>query len=220
MTENKKEDFMKPNNFFVIAGKFCFVLLFLSGLNCGKDDTTTPTTTPPIITPPLSTCTNCELLYYGQNQADAPTLDMGLYEAAARFTPSKIGTLAGKTIKEIHYFILEKPDSIKLKLYGPSNDTTDTTPGDLLYSVDVTDSAKSHRWNAHILTQAITLKNEDMWLSIEFKLAGSRKTIGCDPGPALPDGDWLYSSFDEKWTPFNIRNGTSINWTIRLNVAL
>ena len=71
---------MKPNNCFVIAGKFCFVLLFFSGLNCGKDNNNT-TTTPPIITPPLSTCTNCELLYYGQNQADAPTLDPGLYEA-------------------------------------------------------------------------------------------------------------------------------------------
>ena len=209
---------MKPNNCFVIAGKFCFVLLFFSGLNCGKDNNNT--TTPPIITPPLSTCTNCELLYYGQNQADAPTLDPGLYEAAARFTPTKIGNLVGKTIKEIHFFIIEKPDSIKLKLYGPSNDSTGTAPGDLLYSADITESAKSHRWNAHILTQAVTLKNEDMWLSIEFKLSDYRKTIGCDPGPALPDGDWLYSSFDGKWTPFNIRNGTSINWTVRLNVAL
>jgi len=210
---------MKPNNCFVIAGKFCFVLLVLSGLNCGKDNNNT-TTTPPIITPPLSTCTNCELLYYGQNQADAPTLDPGLYEAAARFTPTKIGNLVGKTIKEIHFFIIEKPDSIKLKLYGPSNDSTGTAPGDLLYSADITESAKSHRWNAHILTQAVTLKNEDMWLSIEFKLSGASKTVGCDPGPALPNGDWLHSTSDGEWIPFNIRTGTSINWTIRLNVAL
>jgi len=213
---------MKPNNLFVIAGRFCLVLLFLSGLNCGKgdNDTNIPPVIPPIITPPLSTCTNCELLYFGENQADAPTLEAGLYEAAARFTPAKIGTLMGKTIKEIHYFILEKPDSIKLKLYGPSNDSTGNTPGDLLYSADITESAKSQKWNAHVLTQAITLKNEDIWLSIQFKLTGARKTVGCDPGPALPDGDWLHNSLDGEWIPFNVRSGTSINWTIRLNVAL
>ena len=215
MTENKKENFMKPDNCLVIAGKFCLVLLFLSGLNCGKDNNNT--TIPTIITPPLSTCDNCELLYYGQNQADAPTLEAGNYEAAVRFTPAKIGNLVGKTIKEVHYFIMEKPDSIRLKLYGPSNDTG---PGAMLYSADVTDSAKSHRWNAHILTQAVTLKNEDMWLSIEFKLSGASKTVGCDPGPALPNGDWLHSTSDGEWIPFNIRTGTSINWTIRLNVAL
>ena len=121
MTENEKENFMKPNNFFVIAGKFCIFLLFLSGLNCGKDDNYTTTT--PITLLPLSTCTNCELLYYGQDQAaGAPNLDAGVYEAAARFAPSKIGNLVGKTVKEIHYYIQGKPDSIKLKLYGPSND--------------------------------------------------------------------------------------------------
>jgi hypothetical protein len=157
------------------------------------------------------------LLYYGGDQVDAPTLDAGNYQAAARFTPTKIGNLVGKTIKEIHYFILGKPDSIKVKLYGPLDEKT---PGGLLYSADVTDSAVSNRWNFHTLKQSITLKNEDIWLSIEFKLMSSRKTVGCDPGPALPDGDWLYSSSDNQWTPFNKRTGTSINWTIRFNVAL
>ena len=216
MIENKKEDFMKRNNFFVIAGKFCVVLLFLSSLNCSKPDNDDPTI-PLTPTPPLPTCNNCELLYYGQNQADAPSLDAGVYEAAARFIPSKIGNLAGKTIKEIHYFIVEKPDSIKLKLYGPSNDSI---PGALLYSADVTDSALSHRWNVHKLTQAITLKNEDMWLSVGFKLTSYRKTIACDPGPALPEGNWLYNAMDSKWITYLKRTGTSINWNIRLNVAL
>src|SRR6187549_3214438 len=130
---------MKPNNFFVPAWKLCVVILFLSNLNCskpGNDDPAIPPPPPP--PPPPLSCSNCELLYYGQNQADAPSLDAGVYEAAARFTPAKIGNLAGKTIKEIHYFIVEKPDSIKIKLYGPSNDSI---PGTLLYSADVTDSA-------------------------------------------------------------------------------
>jgi hypothetical protein len=157
------------------------------------------------------------LLFYGGDPLDAPTLGAGTYEAAARFTPVKIGNLVGKTIKEIHYYLSEKPDSVWVKLYGPLNETT---PGNLLYSADVTSAAGSQKWNIHTLTQPITLKSEDLWLSIEFKLTGSRKAIGCDPGPALPDGDWLFSSSDGKWTPFNQRSGVSINWTIRLNVAL
>ena len=215
MIENKKEDFMKPNNFFVTAWKLCIVILFLSNLNCSREETDVPTI--PTTTTPALSCNNCELLYYGQNQADAPSLDAGVYEAAARFTPTKIGNLTGKTIKEIHYFIVEKPDSIKIKLYGPSNDSI---PGALLYSADVTDSALSHRWNIHKLTQPITLKNEDMWLSIAFKLTSYKKTIACDPGPALPEGNWLYNAMDSKWITYVKRTGTSINWTIRLNVAL
>lgn len=209
---------MNPNNFFVIVGKFCFIFLFLFCLNCGKDDTSPPyVPPPPPPPPPLSTCANCQLLFYGANQLDAPTLNGGSYEAAARYTPAKIGNLVGKTIKEIHFFIAERPDSIKIKVYGPLNATT---PGNLLYSADMTSSALANKWNVHTLTQALMLNNEDIWLSIQFKMAGSRRTIGCDPGPAITDGDWLYSTGDSLWTPFNKRTTTSINWTIRLNVAL
>ena len=69
-----------------------------------------------VSSPPIS-----QLLYYGGNQLDdAPTLDGGTYEAAARFTPTKIAHLVGKTITEIHYYLSDKPDSIKVKLYGRS----------------------------------------------------------------------------------------------------
>ena len=207
---------MKPNNFFVIAGKFCFVFLFLFSLNCGKDsDPPAASAPPPPPPPPPQACNNCQLLNYDGGNLNAPTLDIGTHQAAARFTPAKIGGLVGKTIKEIRYFIYEKPDSVKVKLYGPNNETT---PGNLLYSADVTAAAEAGKWNVHTLSQAVTLKNEDIWLSIEIKLAVSRRTIGCDPGPAVMDGDWLNSSTDNLWIPFNKRTSISINWNIRLNV--
>jgi hypothetical protein len=141
-----------------------------------------------------------------------------LMEAAARYTPTKIGNLVGKNVKQIRYYLALKPDSVKVKLYGSLNSTT---PGALLYSADVTKDAQAGKWSIHKLTQDITLKNEDIWLSIEFKLSSMQATIGCDPGPALTDGDWLYTSHDGKWTPFNKRRtDVSINWTIRLNVGL
>jgi len=213
---------MKPNKIFIISGRIALIFLLFYSLSCGKDDTTSPSTyvappPPPPTTPPPWCTANCKLLYYGGDYQDAPTIDAGAYEAAARFTPAKIDILVGKTIKEIVFFIIQKPDSIKLKLYGPLNEKT---PGNLLYSADVTSTAEPSKWNVHTLTQPVVLKNEDIWLSIEFKLTSSRKTVGCDPGPAIIDGDWLYSSADSQWIAFNKRTGTSINWTLRLNAAL
>jgi hypothetical protein len=206
---------MKPNNFFIILGRFCLIVLTLFSLNCGKDSTTTTTLLPPP-PPPPPTCPSCQLLYYGGDQVGAPGLDAGTYEAAARFTPTKIGDLKGKTIKEIHYFVLDKPESIKIKLYGPLNATT---PGNLLYSADVTSATERTRWNVHILTQDLILKDEDIWLSIEFKLRSRNQPIGGDAGPALTDGDWLFNSSDGLWTPIRYICGCdNMNWTIRLSV--
>jgi len=207
---------MKSDNCFIIAGKLIFILLFPLLFSCSKSDSSTPAQPPPPPPPPPPVLTG--EIYYGGDNVDAPTLNAGRYEAAARYTKEKIATRVGKTIKEIRFYTAAKPDSVKVKLYAPS---TSTAPGDLLYSADVTGALESNKWNTHLLTKAITLKNEDIWLSIEFKLPGSLKTIGCDPGPALTDGDWLLSSMDGLWTPFNKRPGSpSINWNIRLFVDL
>jgi hypothetical protein len=205
---------MKPK-YNTFAGLICMALLLFISVDCSKKNDNQNNNNNNQLPPPPPPPRDTSLLYYGGEQQDAPTLDAGIYEAAARFTPGKIGTMVNKTIKEIHYYIAQKPDSIKVKLYGPLNDKG---PGILLYSANLTDSATSSKWNVHTLNQPITLKNEDIWLSIEFKLSSSRRTIGCDPGPALKDCDWLYSSSDSQWTPFNERSGTSINWTIRLKV--
>ena len=97
MTENKKENFMKPDNCLVIAGKFCLVLLFLSGLNCGKDNNNT--TIPTIITPPLSTCDNCELLYYGQNRRMPQHLRQAIMKLQSVLRPQKLETWWVKQLK-------------------------------------------------------------------------------------------------------------------------
>ena len=124
--------------------------------------------------------------------------------------------MVDKEILEVHYYIENKPDSSKIKIYGPLNEGA---PGTLLYEADVTSGTKAGQWNVHKLTKTVKLKSEDIWLSIEFKQSMSQRTIGCDPGPALKDGDWLYASADSKWTPFIQRTLTSINWTIRLAVS-
>jgi hypothetical protein len=45
------------------------------------------------------------------------------------------------------------------------------------------------------------------------------QSIGCDAGPAAPDGDWLYQDSDQEWQTFRQRTGESINWNIRGKVT-
>jgi len=191
---------------------FVIMLSFLL-ITCKKDDPASGIINNPPPPPPPE----FQLLYYGGNASNAPGLAAGSYEAAARFTDAKIGDMVGKEIIEVHYYIANKPDSCKVKIYGPLNDGA---PGSLLYSADVTSETKQGQWNVHKLTQTVKLKSEDMWLSIGFSQSIEQGTIGCDPGPAVKDGDWLHSSSDSQWTPFNKRSGISINWTIRLAVSL
>jgi hypothetical protein len=201
----------------VVSTKLLFVIMlsFLL-IACTKGDPAPGIVNPPPPPPPPPP-PEYQLLYYGGNQANAPELAAGSYEAAARFTDTKIGNLAGKEIIEVQYYIFNKPDSCRIKIYGP---LSDGAPGSLLYSADVTSAMKAGQWNVHKLTQTVKLKNEDIWLSIGFKQSMSQSTVGCDPGPALKDGDWLYASADSKWTPFIQRTFISINWTIRLAVSL
>jgi len=194
---------------------FLIMLSFLL-ITCTKNDPVSGVgnTAPP---PPPPPPPEFQLLYYGGNASNAPELAADSYEAAARFTVTKIGDLVGKEIIEVHYYIANKPDSCTIKIYGP---LSEEAPGSLLYSADVTSVTKANQWNVHKLTQIVKLKSEDIWISIGFKQSISQSTIGCDPGPALKDGSWLYASSDRKWAPFIQRTSISINWTIRFNVSL
>ena len=151
-------------------------------------------------------------LRYDQGQLSSPFLDPGNYEAAARFTAVQIGNLAGREITEIHYYIANKPENCKVKIYGPQSAAM---PGSLVYSAEVTSATQANQWNVHKLTQGVKLAAEDIWISIEFSHSTRQATIGCDPGPAVKDGDWLYATSDSVWTPLGQRTTISINWNIR-----
>lgn len=151
-------------------------------------------------------------LRYDQGQLSSPFLAAGKYEAAARFTAVQIGNLAGREITEVHYYISNKPENCKVKIYGPSSASS---PGSLVYSAEVTSATQANQWNVHKLTQGVKLAAEDIWISIEFSHSNGQATIGCDPGPAVKDGDWLYATSDGTWTPLSQRTTISINWNIR-----
>jgi hypothetical protein len=151
-------------------------------------------------------------LRYDADNANAPNLPAATYEAAARFTAAQTAALAGGELIEVEFYILFLPTSATLKVYDAG---TATSPGALLYSADVTASVTQTSWTTHVLTTPVAIAGGDLWIAIEFTHALSQRVIGCDPGPAVPDGDWLYSSSDGMWTPFNQRFPVSVNWNIR-----
>ncbi|MDZ7343528.1 MAG: hypothetical protein ONA90_03335 [candidate division KSB1 bacterium] len=151
-------------------------------------------------------------LHYDQGQLSSPFLAAGSYEAAARFTEVQIGNRVGREVVEVHYYIANKPQLCNVKIYGPQSASM---PGSLVYSAEVTSATQANQWNVHQLTQGVKLAAEDIWISIEFSHSSGQATIGCDPGPAVKDGDWLYATADGTWKPLSQRTTIRINWNIR-----
>jgi hypothetical protein len=161
--------------------------------------------------------TTMESLHYDAGQLSSPLLAGGTYEAAARFTAAQIGDWAGGEIVEVQFYVANRPQTCEVKIYGANSVVM---PGGLLYSADVSSATTANAWNTHTLTTPVTLGASDIWISIKFTHSALQPTIGCDPGPAVTDGDWLFSSADDAWMPFNQRSGISINWNIRGTVRV
>lgn len=182
-----------------------FLLLFLGlsliALSCNKDDG-------------LDLETNTIHLD-GPNQS-APNLLTGSYEAAVRFTSDELNAYAGKDLLEVYFFLAALPADCTVKIYGPG---TSVKPGALLYSATISSSLKAFDWNRHELRKPIAITGDDLWISIAFTHPATQQSIGCDPGPAAPDGDWLFQSSDNTWRTFRDRTRESINWNIRGRVS-
>ncbi|MEK7728009.1 MAG: hypothetical protein AAB354_06305 [candidate division KSB1 bacterium] len=152
------------------------------------------------------------LLHYDKDQDSSPFLAAGRYEAAARFTSTQIGNRTGRDLAEVRYYVANKPESMRVKIYGAQSSAA---PGSLLYSADVLAATQPHTWNTHLLAQPVRLTSNDIWISLEFSHSARQATLGCDPGPAVTDGDWLYAADDGQWQTLRQRTTININWNIR-----
>ena len=154
-------------------------------------------------------------LNYDGDKADAPQLSGGgFYEAAARFPASVMGDYQDNRLVGVAYFIEEEPRSASVRVYRGGDDEG---PGELIYEADITDELKRRRWRTHELNPALSLAAEPLWIAIRFSHESDQRTLGCDPGPAASNGDWLYDSYDNGWIPLSQRsNGQiDINWNLR-----
>ncbi len=175
----------------------CLVGFLLLTAACGKDDENLPD------------------FQYDRGSNTAPFFEPGTYEAAARFTPVQTGPFEGEKLTDIEFFIVNLPTSCEVKVYGQG---TPTTPGDLLYSAAVTGNISANNWNTHTLSTPVNITSEDLWLVVRVIHDSRTNSVGCDPGPAVSNGDWLLDEAgDGEWLTYRARTAdvVNINWNIR-----
>jgi hypothetical protein len=109
----------------------------------------------------------------------------GNWEVAARFPASITGTMAGKELRSVEFFVHDLPTNLTLKIYDQG---TATSPGTLIYSEDITSSIGTVGYFNAFTFPAITLSGNDIWIG--FEMTGGNFPAGVDAG-ATADGDWL-----------------------------
>ncbi|MEM6320424.1 MAG: hypothetical protein AAF960_22330 [Bacteroidota bacterium] len=175
------------------------VALFVLFTACGEDDST-----------------EISLRYDGPNQT-APLLQGDTYEAAARFPATITRDYIGQRLTQVSYYMTGIPLQTSLKIYSGG---TEDMPGQVVYEASLTGSITQNSFNEHTLSTPLGITGEDLWISIRFRQNRTLQTIGCDPGPTVTNGDWLFRESDGRWLPFSQRTPESINWNIRGIVEL
>ena len=151
------------------------------------------------------------LRYDNGVNADAIGLTAGgTFEAAARFPSSIMMPFVGKELTDVEIYILDVPSSCVIKIY---DEGTASAPGALLYSEDVTSSIVGSSFNDITLASPVAINGNDLWISYEVTHAAGEHPAGIDPGPANPDGEWIY--VDPDWGAL----GFDANWNIAGYIA-
>lgn len=154
-----------------------------------------------------------QILSYDGDNLSAPLFLAGDYQMAARFPVSELEQYKGKFLEEVQVYLVERPARAEIIIYGEG---TPITPGSVLYSEVVTADMRSNQWNTHVLSTPVEITNQDLWIAIMVRHRDPIGTVGCDPGPAVTNGDLLLDA-NGNWT--NLRtfsnDAISINWNIR-----
>lgn len=154
---------------------------------------------------------NMVALFYDEYNIDAPVLPVGTYETAIRFTPQDLNNVQNARLHSVQYYMASKPIQIQLRVYSGGTNS----PGNLVYSSNMINEVERNKWNTHVLSDTLNLANTDLWVGIRFTTNSEGKYIGCDPGPAAANGDWMWDALDASWLRYSNRTVTSINWNMR-----
>ena len=157
-------------------------------------------------------------LHYDAENFAAPLLDPGTHTAGIFFPASTMESYEGKELEEVLFYLDDLPSACFVHLYkkGLGN-----FPGESLYSRDVTDELEANSWNFHTLSTPVPLTGEDLWICIRVTHGSIMGTVGCDPGPATNNGDWVNSNADNIWLTLREKTAdeVDINWNIRARVS-
>lgn len=157
-------------------------------------------------------------LNHDTGNVTAPNIAEGTYEALTRFTATETTPFQGRSLEEINFYIKDLPNRCEVIVYGAG---TATAPGTLLYTENVTTSLVGDSWNNHSLSTPIELDGDDIWFGVRLVHTESTESIGCDAGPAVVNGDWIYPFDLAAWQTLRAytSDAVDINWNIRGQVS-
>jgi len=165
---------------------------------------------------------NLDVLQYDGDNQSAPIFEEGTSVAAAFFPASYVASRSDKKIRDIEFFIGDIPAKtiVRVEQNGPND-----VPEAVLYELDVTNDLQGNNWNRIEFTNSadyIDLPSEGVWLTVEVRHDNAdERSVGCDNGNAVENGDWIYHDSDNQWRTLRDRTGNQvdINWNIRANLT-
>jgi len=156
------------------------------------------------------------VMHYDGVNATAPFLPTGKVEVAAQFKSDAMNFYAGKKIDAIQLFMFEVPNVSSLVIYGKGNGSS---PGAVLYEQDISDDLVANDWNIILIDPPLTLPSDELWISFKLPDGEDIQSMGCDAGPAISGGDWMWEESDGEWKTFRERSTDNINWNIRASMT-
>ncbi len=154
------------------------------------------------------------ILNYDGDNFTAPTLPRGSFRFAIRLPLTTLSRFDGQSIKSVNVYMYEVPYT-ELHIYSDAAGEPDR----LLYSEDVTTQLSPNGWSEVTLSDPYPVDGSSLWVAMDVSIGAFMQSIGCDQGPANPNGDWLYDAADGEFIRFTDRVGDSVNWNIRVVVG-
>ena len=156
------------------------------------------------------------VMHYDGVPANAPILPEGKVELAAQFKSDAMNFYAGKKIDAVQFFIFGTPTVSSLVIYGKGDGSS---PGSVLFEQDLSGDLVADDWNVIVLDPPLTLPSDELWISLKLPDGENIQSMGCDAGPAISGGDWMWEESDGEWKTFRERSTDNINWNIRASMT-
>lgn len=148
--------------------------------------------------------------HYDGDNANAPALTAGVWEFGVRLPEDLLVDVHDLSLSGVEVFIYNIPQELTLRVY-------EDNAGDFgrqVHSQTVT-GLSVNSWNTINLTTPVENNGDGLWMALEVNHGSDIQVVGCDAGPANPNGDWLYDGADELYRRFIDRTGTDVNWNMR-----
>lgn len=138
-----------------------------------------------------------------------PILEAGTHRFAVQFYPEDLEPFEGQNLATARIFVGQAPESMRISVHAGGT----TAPGIELAALNVGNFGTTRRFIDYDIGPVPIVADDFLWIVAEVELAQNQQSIGCDAGPAVEGGDWLWSS--DRYLPYTERTTESVNWNIR-----